>query len=196
MKATHRPFRYRPGQSASSGGFTLIEVLVALLVVSIGLLGVARLQTLAMRSTHGSHLRSQAVVLAYAMADRMRANNRGVRDASGNYVGFYNAADDAPGTGDYQAAADAGCSEHGGVAAATCTVAQMAANDTFEWTRTLAQILPDGSGVTCIDATPNDGTAAAPACDDAGDVYAIKVWWTTMEADGPADRRYVMRYSP
>ncbi len=56
-------------------GFTLVEVLVALLVLSIGLLGLAGLQAGGLRSNHGAYLRSQAVMLAHDMADRMRSNS-------------------------------------------------------------------------------------------------------------------------
>jgi type IV pilus assembly protein PilV len=55
-------------------GFTFVEALVALLVLSIGLLGVAALQLTSLRSNHSSSLRSQATLLAYDMVDRMRAN--------------------------------------------------------------------------------------------------------------------------
>jgi len=81
-------------------GFTMIEVLVALVVLSIGLLGAAKLQVLAVRYNSQSFLRGQAVVLAYDMADRMRANPTAV--AAGNY-------DSADGA-NFQAAADNGCS--------------------------------------------------------------------------------------
>jgi type IV pilus assembly protein PilV len=57
-----------------SQGFTLIEALVALVVLSIGLLGVAALQLTSLRSNHGSAMRSQATFLAYDIIDRMRAN--------------------------------------------------------------------------------------------------------------------------
>ena len=55
-------------------GTTLVETLVALLVLSIGLLGVAALQVNALQTNLSSHVRSQASVLAYDIADRMRAN--------------------------------------------------------------------------------------------------------------------------
>ncbi|WP_421682468.1 type IV pilus modification protein PilV [Stutzerimonas urumqiensis] len=55
-------------------GATLIEVLVALLVLSIGLLGLAGLQMAAIKSNHSAYYRSQATVLAYDITDRMRAN--------------------------------------------------------------------------------------------------------------------------
>lgn len=66
-----------------SRGFTLIEALVALVVLSIGLLGVAALQLTSLKTNHSSAMRSQATFLAYDIIDRMRAN----RDAAkaGNY---------------------------------------------------------------------------------------------------------------
>ncbi len=75
---SNSPIRLHPMQ----GGMTLIEVLVALLVLSIGLLGVAGLQWQALRSNHGAHLRSQATILAHDIADRMRANRTEAEDGA------------------------------------------------------------------------------------------------------------------
>ena len=55
-------------------GFTLLEVLIALVILSIGLLGIAALQGVGLRSSHGAYLSSQASLLAYDIADRIRAN--------------------------------------------------------------------------------------------------------------------------
>jgi type IV pilus assembly protein PilV len=55
-------------------GMTLVEVLVSLVVLSVGLLGIAALQMTSLRNNLGAHLRSQATVLAYDVTDRMRAN--------------------------------------------------------------------------------------------------------------------------
>ena len=55
-------------------GFTLIEVLVAVLVFSFGLLGIAGMMTISVKSNHNGYLRSQANFLAENMVDRMRAN--------------------------------------------------------------------------------------------------------------------------
>lgn len=54
-------------------GSSLIEVLIAVVIISLGLLSVAALQTVALKSNNGSYLRSQATFLAYDLADRMRA---------------------------------------------------------------------------------------------------------------------------
>lgn len=66
--------RRPPSPSADQRGATLIEVLVAMLVLSIGLLGLAGMQMTALKSNQSAYYRSQATVLAYDIIDRMRAN--------------------------------------------------------------------------------------------------------------------------
>lgn len=56
-------------------GFTMIEVLITVLVLSIGLLGLAALQATGLKESQMAYMRSQAVLLAYDMADRIRANS-------------------------------------------------------------------------------------------------------------------------
>jgi type IV pilus assembly protein PilV len=170
-------------------GFGLIEVLVALLVLSISLLGLAGLQAVSLRSIHGSFVRGQAVLLANDMADRMRANKLGVVDFAGNDVGAY---DSANVSGNYQAPANNNCSQVGGTAPGNCTIAQMAAHDAFEWGQALAQRLPGGAGTVCIDSNPAD---AAP-CDGIGGAYAITISWTEIESNGPVGKSYRLRFQP
>jgi len=55
-------------------GFTLVEVLVTIIIMAIGLLGVAGLQLAGMRSNHSAYLRTQATIAVYDLADRMRAH--------------------------------------------------------------------------------------------------------------------------
>lgn len=77
----------RPGRGKAAG-FSLIEVMVAVLVLGVGLLGFALLQTMSVRFTQSANQRTQATNLAYDMLDQMRAN----RIAAGQYAGNYNAA--------------------------------------------------------------------------------------------------------
>ncbi len=61
---------------SSIGGFTLIEVLVSMVILSIGLLGIAKLMLFSSRSNDSAYLRSQATELAYEILDNMRANRQ------------------------------------------------------------------------------------------------------------------------
>ncbi len=142
-------------------GFTLMEVLIAVVVLSIGLLGLAGLQAAGLRNNQHSYFRSQSVLIASDIADRMRANLPAV--LNGAYDQGAGAA----------AAAKAACTTTTG-----CTSADMASNDLAEWNQDIATRLPAGEAVVCLDSTPNDGTGTAnAACDGAGTLYAIKIWW-------------------
>lgn len=55
-------------------GVTLIEVLITLLITTVGLLGLAALQATSLKFNHGAYLRSQANIFAYDITDRMRLN--------------------------------------------------------------------------------------------------------------------------
>ena len=117
-----------------SRGFTLLEVLVAVLVLSIGLLGLAGLQTFSLRSNHSSFLRSQAVVMAYDALDRMRGNrDEALRGSASTYN-----------TGFADSEATVNCSS-------TCNAAQVAQYDLAAWKDDVARILPAGEGRISID---------------------------------------------
>lgn len=154
-------------------GFTMVEVLVAALVLGIGLLGVAGLQSVTLSVNQGSYLRSQATVLARDMADRMRANPRGVGADAYNMSGSGSSAENS------------GC-----VTAGTgCNSTAMAAHDLYTWNQALAARLPSGEGHVCIDSTPEDGTPSGVACDGTGDTYVVKIWWFDRdEGDGETQR--------
>lgn len=65
-------------------GFSLLEVLVAVIVLAIGLLGLARLQAQALKTNHSAAQRSQAVMLAYYILDAMRVNRAAALSGSYN----------------------------------------------------------------------------------------------------------------
>lgn len=109
---------------ACQRGFTLLEVLIALLVTSIGLLGLAAMQLTAIKQNHNAYLRAQAVEIAHQIAEDMRANRAAA------LAGAYNLglADAAPAGG---SVADA---------------------DLSAWRTRLAQTLPDGEGAVTVNA--------------------------------------------
>jgi type IV pilus assembly protein PilV len=108
-------------------GFTLVEVMVALVILSVGLLGIASLYVVTLKSSGGAIYRMQAVNLASDLADRIRANRR----ANVAYAG---------------APANNNCY----TPAATCNAAQMAANDLLVWNAQVAAILPQGNGTVAV----------------------------------------------
>ncbi len=122
---TPRPVRARGLQPAChprarSAGFTLIESLVALLVLSIGLLGVAAMQLASLQANNGAFQRTQATFLAQDIADRMRANRAAALTNAYNF---------ALGT------------------AVPVAPATVAANDIVAWKTRLAATLPQGASV-------------------------------------------------
>lgn len=109
-------------------GYTLVEVMVALLVFSIGILAAAGMISSAHFNNRYSHEYGIAVHHLHQMGERIRANPVGLAD--GNYNNITNAS--KPGN-----AINCG----GG-----CTPANIAANDIFEWYTSLENELPDGDG--------------------------------------------------
>jgi type IV pilus assembly protein PilV len=104
------------------GGFTLVEVLVALIILSVGMLGIAGLYVHSMQAGRTSLFRHHAVTLAGDVADRIRANPRAAIAYS-------------------QAGANNNC-VNGGV---DCSPPQMAANDIDLWDQQATDTLPNGT---------------------------------------------------
>lgn len=147
-------------------GATLVEVLIAGLVVGVGLLGIAALQLNALRNSSDAQFRGIASDLAWSLADRMRANIRGF--AEGGY---------SAGSGVSCGGAPTSCAMHPGGSAITeadgCSLADMAAYDLYEVACSdngAATLLPGGTvAVQCV------GVCAQ------GATVNITVSWTTRE---------------
>ena len=108
----------------SHAGFTLLEILISLVILAIGLLGLAGLQATGLKNNLSAYHRSQATQLSYDIADKMRANVAGIS----SYVSGVPAATTA-------------CTTTAG-----CSAENMAKNDLFEWNASLAAVLPTGTG--------------------------------------------------
>jgi type IV pilus assembly protein PilV len=123
------------------GGFTLLEVLIALLVLSIGLLGIGKLVMLSARANDSAYMRSQATALAYTILDAMRANR-------GEAL-----------IGTYDVALGAGPGAVTCTAAAPCNSTVQAQNDLNLWKSALTAALPlgDGSVTTAVVPDPTTG---------------------------------------
>ena len=132
-------------------GFTLIEVLIAMLIIAIGILGVVALQFRGLQYSHDAYLRSQVNVLAYDMADRMRLNRN-------------NAATYDVQVTDYiiPTARPVGCVQTG--AGST----QNVNNDVACWQQQLYDALPPGSTADINFDAPNN-------------LYTIQLMWTDRD---------------
>ncbi len=122
----------------SQQGFSMLEVLIAVLVFSLGMVGLAGLLIYSIQSNHVAYLRTQATYLAHNMADRMAANPAAVWD--GDY-GTPAASTQFP-----VAASTADC-------AAGCTPDELAAVDMAQWSTQLTTFLPKVTGaIACSQA--------------------------------------------
>jgi type IV pilus assembly protein PilV len=141
-------------------GFSLLEVLIALVVLSIGLLAHSKIQALGVRASAEANLRTQATFLANDMMERMRAN----REASTSdyyalidYTAIDCSADPAP-----------ICSEGTAGPAVDCTAEEKADEDALQWFCSVAATLPGGN-VSVAFADPS---------------YSIQVSWNGLDEDG------------
>ena len=119
----------------SQRAFSLIEVLVALVILAIGMLGIARMLLLSQKSNSSSYIRQQAIQSSYDIIDRMRANR--LAAIAGNYTISNLVTSGAPTVPSPPAT---NCDT------TTCTTAQLATYDTWYWLATDVTQLPNGCG--------------------------------------------------
>ncbi|HET7844628.1 MAG TPA: type IV pilus modification protein PilV [Xanthomonadales bacterium] len=117
-------------------GFSLIEVLTAIVVFSVGLIGLGFLMTSAVRSNHVGFQHTQASFLAESILDRMRTNIRGVW--SGSYDGTYSGGTATPSNT---------CTS------SPCRSTELAQRDTWAWGQLVTTMLPTGTGTIACQRT-------------------------------------------
>jgi type IV pilus assembly protein PilV len=154
-------------------GFTLIEVLIAMLLLAGGLLGLAALQTYTLRNNLGAYNHGQATQLLYDMADRIRANH--CKPSTDNPPTFtcnyptYAATANAYITTNSNTYAqghtlNTACTTVGNT---TCTPTVLASNDLIEWNNAIVATLPMGRG--SITSTDTPATVNS--------IFALTVTW-------------------
>lgn len=149
-------------------GMTLIEILVTMVILAIGLLGLAALMVEGLRNNQSAYLRTQASIYAYDMADRMRINRD--RAIAGDYDSYTTSGVGAVTTSPTCASSTSGCSP-----AAQVTL------DKAEWTRAITgtngiALLPDGVG------TISRG---------AGNEFTITLSWEEAQWDDDEEKEIV-----
>lgn len=140
-------------------GVSLIEVLVAILVIALGILTMLAMQINSTKLTKTSEMRAMGALLVSDLADRMRANRTGFE--AGNYA--FTETTEAP-TLEKECTSDT----------ANCTPAEMAAQDRFDWLTNIRDSLPTGTArISGVDATAGKNGV---------DVWLI--WLDPKEASG------------
>lgn len=159
MNATHR--------TIAEQGFTLIEALIALLVLSIGMLGIAALYLDSLRAGRSALWRTQAVDSVGDIADRIRSNPLPLSASNAEGGAAYEIA--------FGATPSVNCNPTG-----TFTDPKAAArNDVACWADRVATALPDGEvAIDYQPATDFDEDAETPTATGLPNAYEISVRWT------------------
>lgn len=134
-------------------GFTLIEVMITVLVLSIGILGVAGMQSVGIKESQNAYFRTQASILANDIIERLYANRDESHAETGN---VYESTGSSLGS----------CNN-------TCSAAELAAFDLVEWREAIINSrLPSGVGrVSRLNSVVNDDG------DIVGAIYRIEIFW-------------------
>lgn len=113
----------------NSKGFTLLEVMIAMVISAVSLLGLASLQAQSLSFNHTAYVRSQATYFAYDILEKMRMNK-----TSANAGSYDLALTDEPNPADCYGTS------------ATCSEADFAMADKYEWYSLITDTLPGGAG--------------------------------------------------
>jgi type IV pilus assembly protein PilV len=154
-------------------GFTLVETLVAILILAVGLFGMLGIVVNSVKLSSSSNFRSVAAQQAYSMAESLRANPLTLGTSTGTAVNF-----SQPGS-----TIDSTCLSSGG-----CGRDAFIGTEFGMWNEKVAASLPSGDGTVCRDSDPASHAPSASAlpiawnCDNAGS-YVIKVCWNERRID-------------
>ncbi len=141
---------------AKQDGSTMLEVLIAIVVFSFGMLGMLGLVLSSLKMTSTSNFRSVASAQLAAMADALNANPVMISD-------YLSVASTPTATAD--------CFTTTG-----CTSAQLATTEYKLWLDRVEDLLPNGSATLCRDSSPSDGNSVSWACDGSGRPV-VKICW-------------------
>jgi type IV pilus assembly protein PilV len=144
---------------SQQGGFTLLEVMVSLVIVSVGLLGVAKMQALALNNTNVASMRSLAAIEAASLAATMHENRAyWTSPAPAANAGGIQITGTGPGSSPTITAASTlttavDCTS--GTTVPYCTSDQLAAYDVQQWAAALNAVLPNyNATINCTGASP------------------------------------------
>ncbi len=161
-------------------GFSLLEVLIAFIILSLGLLGAVGMQAAAMKSNKETRNQTVATSLARELADKMRGNHGiAIKTTAADNPYLISATLNNASTIAFTAPAE-------NCFLTACTTATAVATwDMADWQNRLQNSLPDPKFVICFDKSPfdADGKAQWP-CSNDGDISVLKLAWTNNDTKG------------
>lgn len=162
-------------------GFTLIEVLVAIVILSIGVLGAVGMQAAAMQSNKEVRYQAIAGTLARELAEKMRGNHAvGVKISAAENPYLLNTT--------FTSASTVSAPTPNCFTDACPTGIQIAAWDIYEWQLRLIDALPSPRVRICMDKDPFTATGEPKwACTDTGDIAMLKLSWNRANAQGTTE---------
>ena len=160
-----------PSSRREQSGFSLLEVLIAIIILSIGMLGAVGMQATAMQSNKEARNQATATTFARELAEKMRGNHT---------VAIKTAAADNPYLFDATLGGTALATPTVNCFTAGCPIAKDAATwDVTDWQGRVQAALPTPRVKVCFDKDPFDSTGKPRwACTDDGDIAVLKMSWT------------------
>lgn len=162
-----------------ASGFSLIEVLISVVVLSFGLLGMVGLQAAALQGNRDARLQSTAVSLARELAEMMRGNKDVALLATNPYTGDFN-------SNPLAAASPSYCLNVGSLPTACASSTAIANAQMTEWLARVSSELPSPRVEVCVDSAPystNGKPKWGCVASGAGATTVIKIGWTRASTD-------------
>lgn len=175
-------------------GFSLLEALITVVIFGIGLLGIAWLQFFSLHFSDSARQQNEATMLAADLVERMQANPVAVENG-----GYHKP--------------DVSTEPSNDCVSAECTATELANRDVWEWQQEVQSRFPNSAAVVCLDNKPDElsdtdthdeersenafdttCTLQNDFCEDAGSIYAIKIWWCDREIEGSEEDAATIRY--
>lgn len=162
------------GTITRTAGFSLVEILISIIVLSFGLLGMVGMQAAALQANRESRIQSSAVRLARELGELMRSNKEvGIASTSNPYLIDY----DNPAASPVAVpSATTNCFTGD---CSSATKVELAEFEVRDWLTRLNADLPGGKVKVCFDSTPFDSSGIPQwACSNSGGLAVIKIGWT------------------
>ena len=186
------------GEKSDIAGFSLIEVLISIIILSFGLLGMVGLQAAALQANRDARLQSVATTLGRELAEMIRGNKAIAMLVVNPYLGAYS---NPAGTSPLTHSSPSYCLNAGAAVVAPATSAcadatEIARAEMTGWLAKVDNTLPGARVEVCVDPTPYETTTGLPqwsSCSSTGGgALVIKIGWTrsSTNRDNTGDQAF------